>query len=101
MRILKDLFYERSGKRVSLSRTQFWISWVFFGWAYVKVAWNATTTIPDVPSGWVALLAVSGGVYASSKALARQRDDHDYTNYRGYPPPYTYDGKENPHAPYP
>ncbi|MNL52732.1 hypothetical protein D3C87_1759300 [compost metagenome] len=59
-----------------------------------------------MPQGWVALLAVSGGVYAVSKAIARQRDQHpldeyDYTNYRGYPPPNYHDGKEPQHAPHP
>ena len=90
--IARDLFYERSGKRVSLSRTQFWLAWTIFIPTYLRAAWSSAT-IPDVPQGWVALLGVSGAVYAASKAIARQRED-------GRPYPYDshdYLGKGDPH----
>ncbi|GEM_PF-6121040 len=69
--IFKPLIFERSGKRISLSRAQFFLAWLTFLPVYLRAA-LASATVPDVPQGWVALLGVSGAIYAASKAIAQK-----------------------------
>lgn len=69
--ILKPLIFERSGRRLSLSRCQFWLAWILFAPVYLRAALSSAT-VPDVPQGWVALLGVSGAIYAASKAIAQK-----------------------------
>jgi membrane associated rhomboid family serine protease len=69
--ILKPLVFERSGKRISLSRAQFFLAWLTFLPVYLRSA-LVSATVPDVPQGWVALLGVSGAIYAASKVIAQK-----------------------------
>lgn len=72
-KFLRDILQERDQDntyRYSWSRVQSFIAFFYFLVFYTKQFWN-TSSIPDVPDGWIFLIGVSSATYLAAKYASR------------------------------